>query len=161
MEEIERKKRETFTESYKKINENFAKFFSKLTGGGVGYLNLQNQEDPFMGGIDIFVQFPGKGSRLIAGASGGEKSVTAVAFIFTIQNLAPAPFYMFDEIDAHLDAYNSGRLADLLKEQAANSQFLIITLRDVIMDRADRLFGVYIQNGVSGVVSTKIIEVAA
>lgn len=161
MEEIERKKRETFTEAYKKINENFAKFFLKLTGGGVGYLSLQNQENPFAGGIDIFVQFPGKNSRLIAGASGGEKSVAAVAFIFTIQNLAPAPFYMFDEIDAHLDAYNSERLADLLKEQSAISQFLVITLRDVIMDRADRLFGVYIQNGVSGIVSTKIIEVAA
>lgn len=124
-------------------------------------MSLQNSEDPFAGGVDIFAQFPGKATRLIAGASGGEKSVTAVAFILAIQNLFPAPFYMFDEIDAHLDPSNSGRLADLLKEQSVSSQFIVLTLRDVIMDRAERLLGVYIQNGVSRVVSTRIAEVAA
>jgi len=87
--------------------------------------------------------------RLIASASGGEKSVTAVSFIFAIQSLSPAPFYIFDEIDAHLDPSNTERLADVLKEQAAYSQLIIITLRDVVMDRADRLFGVFIQDGVS------------
>ncbi|MFH0897104.1 MAG: chromosome segregation SMC family protein, partial [Candidatus Bathyarchaeota archaeon] len=161
MEEIERKKKNAFMEAYNKINDNFAKFFSKLTGGGTGSLSLQNQDNPFADGIDIFVQFPGKAKRLIAGASGGEKSVTAVSLIFAIQNLTPAPFYMFDEVDAHLDAFNSERLADLLKEQSVYSQFILITLRDVIMDRADWLFGVYIQNGTSNVVSTKIAEVVA
>lgn len=161
MEEIERRKREAFMQAFKSINENFAKFFSKLNGGGEGYLSLQNSEDPFAGGVDIFAQFPGKATRLIAGASGGEKSITAVAFILAIQNLFPAPFYMFDEIDAHLDPYNSERLADLLKEQSANSQFIVMTLRDVIMDRAERLLGVYVQDGVSRVVSARIAEAAA
>ncbi|MDQ1280929.1 MAG: chromosome segregation protein, partial [Thermoproteota archaeon] len=161
MEEIERKKRSAFMQAYDKINESFAKFFSKLTGGGEGYLNLQNKEDPFAAGIDVFVQFPGKASRLIAAASGGEKSVTAVSFIFSIQNLSPAPFYMFDEVDAHLDPFNSERLADLLKDQSIASQFIVVTLRDVIMDRSDRLFGVYIQEGASKIVSTRLAEVVA
>jgi chromosome segregation protein len=161
MEEIERKKKEVFIEAYNEIKEDFTEFFSKLTGGGTGYLSLQNQEDPFVAGIDIFVQFPGKNSRLIASASGGEKSVTAVSFIFAIQSMSPAPFYLLDEIDAHLDAYNSERLADLLRQQSANSQIIVITLRDVIMDRADRLFGVYVQNGISRIVSTKIEEVTS
>jgi len=160
MEEIEEKKRNTFMQAFNSINQAFANFFSKLTGGGDAYLKLQDPEDPFAGGIDIFVQFPGKGARLVAGASGGEKSVTAVSFIFAIQSLSPAPFYVLDEIDAHLDPYNTERLADLLKEQAAGSQLVVITLRDVIMERADRLFGVYIQDGISRILSTKIAEVA-
>jgi chromosome segregation protein len=158
IEEIERRKKEAFMNAFNSVNENVRKFFSQLTGGGEGYLKLQNSEDPFAGGIDIFVQFPGKTSRLVAGASGGEKSVTAVAFIFAIQSLAPAPFYVFDEIDAHLDPYNSERLADLLRTQAKDSQFIVMTLRDVLMDRAEKLFGVYIQNGISQIVSIKIAE---
>jgi len=161
MEEIEQKKRNAFMQAFNSINQSFAKFFSKLTGGGEAYLQLQNSEDPFAGGIDIFVQFPGKGTRLIAGASGGEKSVTAVSFVFAIQSLSPAPFYIFDEIDAHLDPYNTERLADVLKEQAAYSQLIVITLRDVVMDRSDRLFGVYIQDGASRIVSARLAEVVA
>jgi len=158
MDEIEQKKKNTFMQAFNSINQSFTRFFERLTGSGVGVLRLQNPEEPFSGGVDIFVQFPGKGMRLIAGASGGEKSVTAVAFVFAIQNLSPAPFYIFDEIDAHLDPFNAERLADALKEQAVYSQLVVITLRDVVMDRADRLFGVYIQDGISRVVSTKIAE---
>jgi chromosome segregation protein len=158
IEEIERRKKDAFMNAFNSVNENFGTFFTQLTGGGDGYLNLQNLEDPFTGGIDVFVQFPGKASRLVAGASGGEKSVTAVALIFAIQSLTPSPFYVFDEIDAHLDPYNSERLADLLRKQAEGSQFIVMTLRDVMMDRAEKLFGVYIQNGLSQVVSLKIAE---
>jgi chromosome segregation protein len=161
IEEIERKKRAVFSEAYDRVNESFSLFFERLTGGGRGWLNLENPENPFSGGLDIFVQFPGKGSRLIASASGGEKSVVAVAFIFAIQSLSPAAFYVFDEIDAHLDPYNAERLADLLKEQSSNSQFIVITLRDVVIDRAEKLFGVYIQSGISQIVSTKMEEVLA
>jgi chromosome segregation protein len=161
MDEIERRKREAFLEAYTQVNTNFSYFFEKLTGGGNGWLNLQNPEEPFAGGLDIFVQFPGKAARLIASASGGEKSVVAVVFIFAIQHLSPASIYLFDEIDAHLDHHNAERLANLLKEQAADSQFIVITLRDVILDRAEKLFGVYIQNGLSRVVSTKLPELVA
>ena len=75
-----------------------------------------------------------------------------------MQTFSPAPFYIFDEIDAHLDPYNSERLADLLKEQSSSSQLIILTLRDVIMDRAEKLLGTYVQRGVSRVVSANIVE---
>lgn len=161
MDEIERRKREAFLDAYTQVNTNFSYFFEKLTGGGNGWLSLQNPDEPFAGGLDIFVQFPGKAARLVASASGGEKSVVAVVFIFAIQHLSPASIYLFDEIDAHLDHHNAERLADLLREQAAGSQFIVITLRDVILDRAEKLFGVYIQNGLSRVVSTKLPELVA
>ena len=161
MEEIERRKKDTFMQAFNGINQHFIRLFSKLTGGGNGRLSLQNPEDPFAGGIDIFVQFPGKGSRLVAGASGGEKSLTAVGFILAIQSLSPAPFYIFDEIDAHLDPAYTEMLADLLKEQAQYSQFVVISLRDVLMERADRLLGVYIQDGASRIVTTRIAEAVA
>jgi chromosome segregation protein len=159
IEEIERKKRAVFVDAYDRVNASFALFFERLTGGGRGWLSLEKPDDPFTGGLDIFVQFPGKAARLIASASGGEKSVVAVAFILAIQSLSPAAFYVFDEIDAHLDPYNAERLADLLKGQSSNSQFIVISLRDVVIDRAEQLFGVYIQQGISQIVSTKMEEV--
>jgi chromosome segregation protein len=161
MEEIERKKKDAFMQAFNGIDQHFVRLFTKLTRGGNARLSLQNPEDPFAGGIDIFVQFPGKGSRLVAGASGGEKSLTAVAFILAIQSLSPAPFYIFDEIDAHLDPAYTEMLADLLKEQATYSQFVVISLRDVVMERADRLLGVYIQDGTSRIVTTRIAEAVA
>ncbi len=158
MEEIEQRKRETFMEAYSKTNAVFKFFFSKLTGGGSGWFELENPEDPFSGGLDIYVQFPGKAARLVSGASGGEKSVTAVAFMFAIQDLSPAPFYVFDEVDAHLDIHNAERLADMLLENSAGTQFIVISLRDVVVDRAQKLFGVYVQNGISQIVSVKLQE---
>ncbi|MBS7643135.1 chromosome segregation protein SMC [Candidatus Bathyarchaeota archaeon] len=156
MEEIEQKKREAFMKAYQEVNKNFQTFFSRITGGGSAWLQLQNEQDPFAGGLDVFVQFPGKAARLISGASGGEKSVAAVSFIFAIQGLSPAPFYIFDEIDAHLDLSNAERLADLLREQSANTQFIVISLRDVIIDRAQRVFGVFLQDGLSSIVSYQL-----
>ncbi|HYB92713.1 MAG TPA: chromosome segregation protein SMC, partial [archaeon] len=123
MQEIEEKKRSAFTKAYEQSNESFKALFSKLTGGGVGWMQLQNPDDIFSGGIDIFVQFPGKAARLVSGTSGGEKSVAAVGFLLSIQSISPASFYMFDEIDAHLDQANAERLADLLRGQSAKSQF--------------------------------------
>lgn len=161
IDEVEAKKRDAFTKAYTTINENFKTSFSKLTGGGQGWLQPQNPSDPFAGGLDIFVQFPGKGARLVSGTSGGEKSVAAVSFIFSVQGLFPSVFYVFDEIDAHLDPSNAERLANLLREQSTNSQFIVISLRDVVIDRAERLFGVYVADGISQIVSTKLREALA
>ena len=141
IEEIEKKKKSAFMESYKNINDNFQKFFSQITGGGTAWLQLQNNDEPFSGGLDIIAQFPGKAPRLISGASGGEKSVAAVSFIFALHTFRPVPFYLFDEIDASLDPINAERLADLLKERSAMSQFIVITLKDVVVARAEKLFG--------------------
>ncbi len=156
--EIEKEKKSAFMQAYIKVNESFRTLFSKLTGGGEGYLSLQNAEDPFAGGLDMFVQFPGKTSRLIAGASGGEQSIAAIVYVLSIQSFMPSPFYVLDEIDAHLDPYYAEKLADLLKEMSSSSQFILVTFKDVVINKAERIFGVYLQDGVSNIVSMRLAE---
>ncbi|OGD46677.1 hypothetical protein A3K70_04035 [Candidatus Bathyarchaeota archaeon RBG_16_48_13] len=156
VEEIERKKKNAFMDAYLKISESFQSFFTLITGGGNAWLQLQNSEDPFSGGLDVFAQFTGKAPRLISGASGGEKSVVAVSFIFALHSFKPMPFYFFDEIDASLDPINAERLANLLKDRSAMSQFVVITLKDVVVARAERLFGVFIQSGHSHIASINL-----
>ena len=159
MDEIERKKRKVFMEAFEKINDNLGKYFSKLTGGGNATLKLENPEDPFSGGIDMLVQFPRKPSIVVSGASGGERSVAAVAFIFAIKDFTPASFYILDEIDAHLDAFHVSRLADLLLEEAEKTQFIVITLKPEMVNKAQKVYGVYGRNGVSNVIAAKFLEV--
>ncbi|MEM2936564.1 MAG: hypothetical protein QW231_05250, partial [Candidatus Bathyarchaeia archaeon] len=158
MEEIESKKRKVFMEAFNKINESFGAYFSKLTGGGEAALKLESLEDPFAGGIDMTVQFPAKPPILVSGASGGERSVAAVAFIFALQDFMPAAFYLFDEVDAHLDSFHVGKLGELLMEEAKKSQFLVITLKPEIVNKAERVYGVYMHGGISHVVSTAFRE---
>ena len=159
MDEIERKKRRVFMEAFEKINKNLQKYFSKLTGGGNAVLKLENPDDPFSGGIDMIVQFPTKPSIVVSGASGGERSVAAVAFIFAIQEFNPASFYILDEIDAHLDAFHVSKLAELLLEESEKSQFIVITLKPEMVNKAQKVYGVYSRNGVSNVISAKFLEV--
>jgi len=158
MEEIERKKREVFMNAFNQINDNFSTYFSKLTGGGEAALKLEKPEELFAGGMDMVVQFPGKPPILVSGASSGERSVAAVAFIFAIQDFLPAAFYLFDEIDAHLDAFHVAKLGELLAEESEKSQFLVITLKPEMVSKAERVYGVYERNGVSHVVSTVFKE---
>jgi len=160
MEEIERKKRQVFMEAFNKINGNFSEYFQKLTEGGEASLKIENPEDPFTGGIDMVVQFPGKPPILVSGASSGERSVTAVAFLFAIQDFMPAAFYLLDEVDAHLDALHVAKLSDLLIEESAKSQFVVITLKPEIANKAQRVYGVYEHKGVSHVVSATFKEAA-
>ena len=159
MDEIERKKRKVFMEAFEKINDNLGKYFSKLTGGGNATLKLENPEEPFSGGIDMLVQFPRKPFIVVSGASGGERSVAAVAFIFAIKDFTPASFYILDEIDAHLDAFHVSRLADLLLEEAEKTQFIVITLKPEMVNKAQKVYGVYGRNGVSNVIAAKFLEV--
>jgi len=159
MDEIERKKRRVFMEAFEKINKNLQKYFSKLTGGGNAVLKLENPDNPFSGGIDMIVQFPTKPSIVVSGASGGERSVAAVAFIFAIQEFNPASFYILDEIDAHLDAFHVSKLAELLLEESEKSQFIVITLKPEMVNKAQKVYGVYSRNGVSNVISAKFLEV--
>jgi chromosome segregation protein len=161
IEKIELEKTEHFMKAYNQICENFSRFFEKLTGGGDGRLELQKPESPFSGGIDLYVQFPGKPMRLASGASGGERSVAAIAYLLAIQRFLKAPFYLFDEIDAHLDDLNAARLADVLKENALESQFLMVSLKDVMVHNADKIYGVFAQGGRSKVLSLPMkVEVA-
>lgn len=153
IEEIEQEKQEHFMRAYNEICENFSSIFSKLTGGGDGRLELQKPEDPFSGGVDLYLQFPGKPMRLAGGASGGERSVAAIAYLLAIQRFLKAPFYLFDEIDAHLDDVNTSRLSEVLKETADDAQFIMVSLKDVMVHKADRIYGVFAQHGKSRVLA--------
>jgi chromosome segregation protein len=153
MDEIELKKRKVFMEAFDKINGDFSQYFLKLTGGGEASLKLDNPEEPFSGGMDMIVQYPGKPPILVSGASSGERSVAAVAFLFAIQDFMPTSFYLFDEIDAHLDVFHVAKLSELLVEQSKKSQFVIITLKAEMADKAERVYGVYEHKGVSHIVS--------
>ena len=154
IEEIELKKHKTFMDAFNKVNDNLSRYFSKLTDGGEAALQLGNPEDPFSGGVDMIVQFPNKSSILISGASSGERSVSAAAFLFALQGITPASFYLFDEVDAHLDAFHVEKLGELLAEESANSQFLVVTLKPEMVSKAEKIYGIYGVNGVSHVIST-------
>ncbi|MBO3753745.1 MAG: hypothetical protein FGF53_02515, partial [Candidatus Brockarchaeota archaeon] len=148
MEDIERRKREAFLDGLNRINNYFSTFFNKMTGGD-GWLQLEDPERPFEGGLTVYVRFPGKEARIISGVSGGEKSVAALCLIFAMQKLFPAAFYIFDEPDAHLDYVNIERMTELLKEVSKESQKIIVSLRDVVVSKADKVIGVYVKNGFS------------
>ncbi|MGF3523019.1 MAG: hypothetical protein ACQXXJ_07990, partial [Candidatus Bathyarchaeia archaeon] len=160
MDEIESKKRKVFMDAFGKINADLTKYFSKLTGGGTASLKLENPEEPFMGGIDMIVQFPNKPSIVVSGASGGERSVSAVAFIFALKEFTPAAFYVMDEVDAHLDAFHTTKLAELFLEECDKIQFIVITLKPEMVNKAQKVYGVYERNGVSAVISAKFMEAA-
>ncbi|RJS85096.1 chromosome segregation protein SMC [Candidatus Bathyarchaeota archaeon] len=158
IEEIEEKKYRVFMNAFNKINERLDKYFSKLTGGGNAALKLENPNNPFSGGVDMVVQFVGKPPILVSGASSGERSVAAVAFLFALQEFTPASFYLFDEIDAHLDAFHVERLGELLAEESDKAQFIVVTLKPEMVSKADRIYGVYGRDGISYVVSTTFKE---
>jgi len=153
IEQVEREKTDHFMTAFNEVCENFSTIFGKITGGGDGRLELQKPEEPFSGGVDLYLQFPGKPMRLGSGASGGERSVAAIAYLLAIQKFLRAPFYVFDEVDAHLDDLNTSRLSEVLKESAVDSQFLMISLKDVMVHNADRIYGVFSQGGKSRVLA--------
>ncbi|MCW4028643.1 MAG: chromosome segregation protein SMC [Candidatus Bathyarchaeota archaeon] len=155
MDEIEAKKRKVFMTAFEKINSTLTVYFEKMTGGGSATLKLENPEDPFVGGIDMIVQFPNKPSIVVSGASGGERSISAVAFIFSLKEFSPASFYVLDEVDAHLDAYHTTKLAETLLEEASKTQFIVISLRPEMVNKAQKVYGVYERNGVSNVITAK------
>jgi chromosome segregation protein len=159
MDKIEHKKRKVFLEAFEKISFNLQKYFSKITGGGSATLKIENMDEPFSGGIDMMVQFVNKPSIVVSGASGGERSVAAVAFLFALKEFTPASFYILDEIDAHLDAFHVSRLADLLLEESEKTQFITITLKPEMVNKAQRIYGVYERNGVSNVIAASLPEV--
>lgn len=155
---LEEEKKRVFLQTFSKVSEKFEHYFSILTGGQA-WLKLEDEESIFEKGVEIIVRFPGKSPRSARGASGGEKSVTAVALLLALQGLTPADFYIFDEVDAHMDIQYSARLAELFEEMSKKTQIIVITLKDVIAEKADQLIGVYMRDGTSRIVKTKIEEV--
>jgi chromosome segregation protein len=141
IEQFEQMKYEAFTTSFKAIDTNFREIFARLTSGS-GHLVLENEEDPFAGGMTFAVQPRDKKVHLLSSLSGGEKSLTTLAFIFSIQRYIPAPFYAFDEVDMSLDGANVERIASMVTDLAPTSQFIIVSLRKPMIDAAQRIMGV-------------------
>ena len=141
IEHFEQLKYDTFIEAYRAIDVNFRKIFARLTEG-TGQLVLENEEDPFSGGMTFAVEPRGKKVRLLNSLSGGEKSLTTLAFIFAIQQYMPAPFYALDEVDMMLDGSNVERIASMIKELSANAQSICVSLRKPTIDCANQILGV-------------------
>ena len=154
IEEIEKDKRQTFLDAFDIVDKEIRHIFTKMTGGNA-WLELQNEDDIFSSGISYLIQFPNKPKRESTSISGGEKTLAAIVFVLAIQKLKPSPFYLFDEIDASLDAPNSERLAKILEERSRESQFLMVSLKDSVVQKAKLIYGVYPKNGVSHVVIYK------
>ncbi|MBU0460006.1 MAG: chromosome segregation protein SMC [Nanoarchaeota archaeon] len=156
MNEIETKKKDHFMKTFNSANEYFQKIFSSLFKKGKAYLQLNNPQNPFEDGVSIKVKITGKRFMDIKSLSGGEKTLTALSFIFAIQEYQPASFYILDEIDAALDKHNSETLAKLIRNYTGNAQYILISHNDALISEADTLFGVSMHEGVSKVTSLKI-----
>lgn len=149
-----------FKKTFEQANKNFQAMFTKLFGGGEARLVLlENEEDPLECGIDIIARPPGKRPQSVTLLSGGERTMTAVALLFSIFMIKPAPFCMLDELDAALDDANIGRFVEQLKEFLIKSQFLIITHNQHTIAGSDLVYGVSQQEkGVSRVISMKLSD---
>lgn len=136
------KKKGLFMQSYNAVNENFKAIYAELSGGGEAYMGLEDEDDPFSGGLMINAK-PKNGKLLkLEALSGGEKSLTALSFIFAIQEHQPSPFYVLDEVDMFLDSVNAEMVARRVKESSAKAQFIQVSLRKVTLALADHLIGV-------------------
>ncbi|MCM1981973.1 chromosome segregation protein SMC [Lyngbya confervoides] len=132
---------QAFQEAFKVVNENFQEIFGSLSDGD-GFLQLENPEDPFQGGLNLVAHPKGKPVQRLASMSGGEKSLTALSFIFALQRYRPSPFYALDEVDSFLDGVNVEKLARTIQVQAQDTQFLVVSHRRPMIEAADRTIGV-------------------
>lgn len=152
--EIDEKKKERFMETFEKLRKNFVEIFSKLSTKGVVELNVENEKDLFNSGVEIKVKMSEKNYLDIKSLSGGEKTITAVAFIFAVQEFSPASFYILDEIDAALDIVNCEKLGKLVKEYAHKAQYIVVSHSEYFIQSAEIIYGVTMDsNKVSNVVS--------
>jgi len=159
MNEIEGRKKELFVKTFDGINENFKKFFGMLsTKGGDAELVMENLENPFEAGVRINVKIGTSKFLDIRSLSGGEKTMAALAFIFSIQEYEPASFYVLDEVDAALDKHNSDKLAKLIREYSNKAQYIMISHNDTVITESDTIYGVSMNpaDGTSRIVSLKI-----
>lgn len=151
-------KRRTFMEAFDAINANFQEIFAELSHGH-GRLELEHPDNPFGGGLIIRAQPRDKKMQRIEALSGGEKSLTALSFVFAFQRFAPAPFYAFDEVDMMLDGSNAERLARMVKRQSSSAQFVVVSLRRPMIENADHAVGVSLRaDGYSRVVGIREIQ---
>jgi chromosome segregation protein len=151
--EIDKEKKDVFMDAFKKVDEDIRKTFADITGGSA-YLQIEN-EDIFSGGLAYLVQFQGKPPRESTALSGGEKTMAATVFLLALQSLKPSPFYLMDEVDAHLDAQNTERLSKIMVDRSEGSQILMVTLKESTVAKASQIFGIYPKSGASQIVHYK------
>ena len=154
IESVEKEKKQTFLDAFDTIDKEIRKIFTKMNGGNA-WLELENEDDIFNSGISYLIQFQNKPKRESTAISGGEKTLAAVVFVLGLQKLKPSPFYLFDEIDAHLDAPNAESLSKIVEERSHGSQCIMVSLKDSVVEKAKLIYGVYPKNGVSNIVIYK------
>ncbi|UCD93177.1 MAG: chromosome segregation protein SMC [Methanobacteriota archaeon] len=153
VEKLNERKKDGLVKVFHGINENFKTVYSELSGGGEAELILENEEQPFEGGLIIKAKPHNKRVLRLEALSGGEKSLVSMAFIFSIQQYDPSPFYLLDEVDQNLDAINAEKVANMIKRNSLTAQFVQVSLRKVTLKEADHIVGVTMQkNAVSDVV---------
>ena len=153
-------KKETFMEAFDVINENFKSIYSELSDG-YGELTLDNYDDPFAGGLTIKVQPSGKNIMRLESMSGGEKSLAALSFLFALQRFRPASFYALDEIDMFLDGANVEKVANMIKKLSDDAQFIVVSLRKPMIEAANSMIGVVMQeNNISSVTGVRLNSMA-
>ena len=146
-----------FSKKFKQINKYFNEIFAELFGGGKAELSLENEENILECGIEIKAQPPGKALKNMMLLSGGEKALTAIAILFAILKINPAPFCILDEIEAALDDVNVNRYAEFLRKFSKETQFLVITHRKGTMEIADSVYGVTMEEkGISKLLSMSL-----
>lgn len=156
IEEIDKKKKKSFIKTLEAVNEYFTRNFTQLSRKGEVFLELENNKDPFDGGLNILIKVSRGKYFDITSLSGGEKTLVALALIFAIQEYKPYCFYILDEIDAALDKHNSELLAALIKKYMTTGQYLIVTHNDTLISEASNLYGVSMQENISKIISLKV-----
>lgn len=156
--EIDSEIKEGFLLTLREVDGHFREMFSTLFPNGKAELSMTDPDDPLASGIEIFAQPEGKKLRRISLLSGGEKSLTALAFFFALFKVRPSPFYFMDEVEAALDDPNLNRFLDIVNKFRGDSQLVLITHQKKSMEIADVLYGVTMQDGISSVVSRRLEE---
>ena len=159
IERIELEKTRQFMRAFNEINLHFSEIFTKLSPGGIAKMLLENPAKPFEGGIAIEARPRGKKIKSIDSLSGGEKTLVALSFIFSVERFQPAPFYVMDEIDAALDGPNVHRVSMLIQEFSGDSQFIVISHREENIVNADKIYGVSMKDAITDIFSIKLDEV--
>jgi chromosome segregation protein len=157
IQKIEVKRTNFFMNCFNELNKNFSKMFLELFSG-FGQLSLSNPENPLESGLIIESKHKGAAMKNIDAMSGGEKTLTALAFLFAIQLYEPSPFYIFDEVDAALDKENSSKMVNVIKEMSKKSQFIVVTHNDPLIQNASQIIGVALNKQKSSVVGLKLRE---
>lgn len=153
VEELNEKKKFGLMKVFDSIRENFRRIYAELSGGGEADLILENPEDPLAGGLILRARPKNNKELRLEALSGGEKSLTALSFIFAIQQYQPSPFYLLDEVDMFLDGVNAENVARAIAKNAANAQFLQVSLRKTTLKEADHMIGVArLPSGISQVI---------